>query len=233
MNIANAVYNFEEEEEEEEEEDYDIDANYNDDDEEEDDYTGYIDCYEAYNEDILDEYYQSELTEKFSKLVKMLEDCIENEQKQIIDEMNGLMDEMDDEEFDSLFTKETFDALDKMIEEKKLTMENAILLMKHKGYCKILKNLWNNSYDFSLLSLRIEKMIFEEDKKKEEKDEKLLIDLCECYVMMYQHSIPYKLLQICVPCLVKAASNNEENEKTKEEVEMALLALSNIDRYEV
>eukprot|EP00770_Monocercomonoides_exilis_P002553 MONOS_2537.1-p1 / transcript=MONOS_2537.1 / gene=MONOS_2537 / organism=Monocercomonoides_exilis_PA203 / gene_product=unspecified product / transcript_product=unspecified product / location=Mono_scaffold00053:22842-23813(+) / protein_length=231 / sequence_SO=supercontig / SO=protein_coding / is_pseudo=false len=44
--------------------------------------------------------------------------------------------------------------------------------------------------------------------------------------------IPGNLLVICLPYLLKAASNKEENEEAKEEVEMALLALNSIGRYE-
>eukprot|EP00770_Monocercomonoides_exilis_P014578 MONOS_14524.1-p1 / transcript=MONOS_14524.1 / gene=MONOS_14524 / organism=Monocercomonoides_exilis_PA203 / gene_product=unspecified product / transcript_product=unspecified product / location=Mono_scaffold01018:2855-3904(-) / protein_length=327 / sequence_SO=supercontig / SO=protein_coding / is_pseudo=false len=71
-------------------------------------------------------------------------------------------------------------------------------------------------------------MIAEENlKKKEEKNEKLLIDLCECYISLYYLLSP-EIISICVPCLLKVALKKEENEKTQKEAETALLALSNI-----
>eukprot|EP00770_Monocercomonoides_exilis_P013125 MONOS_13069.1-p1 / transcript=MONOS_13069.1 / gene=MONOS_13069 / organism=Monocercomonoides_exilis_PA203 / gene_product=unspecified product / transcript_product=unspecified product / location=Mono_scaffold00774:12813-13815(+) / protein_length=203 / sequence_SO=supercontig / SO=protein_coding / is_pseudo=false len=75
-------------------------------------------------------------------------------------------------------------------------------------------------------------MIIEENKKKEGKNEKLLIDLCECNVTL-SYDFSSELLSICVPCLLKAALNKEENEEVQTEVEMALLALSNIRDYEM
>eukprot|EP00770_Monocercomonoides_exilis_P002805 MONOS_2787.1-p1 / transcript=MONOS_2787.1 / gene=MONOS_2787 / organism=Monocercomonoides_exilis_PA203 / gene_product=unspecified product / transcript_product=unspecified product / location=Mono_scaffold00060:3828-4299(+) / protein_length=111 / sequence_SO=supercontig / SO=protein_coding / is_pseudo=false len=70
-------------------------------------------------------------------------------------------------------------------------------------------------------------MIFEEEEKKEEKDEKLLVDLCECNLLLGS-IFSSKLISICVPCLLKVASDKEENEEAQKEVEMALLALNNI-----
>ncbi|KAH7821193.1 uncharacterized protein MONOS_18641 [Monocercomonoides exilis] len=70
-------------------------------------------------------------------------------------------------------------------------------------------------------------MIVEEEQKKEEKDDNLLTDLCECYIFLYFHISP-EMISICVPCLLKAASNKEVNEEVQKEVEMALLALSSI-----
>ncbi|KAH7832728.1 uncharacterized protein MONOS_15396 [Monocercomonoides exilis] len=70
-------------------------------------------------------------------------------------------------------------------------------------------------------------MILEEKKKKDEKNEKLQTDLCECYLLLNMW-ISSELLSICVPCLLKAASKKEESEDTRKEVEMALLALCNL-----
>ncbi|KAH7822173.1 uncharacterized protein MONOS_4021 [Monocercomonoides exilis] len=73
-------------------------------------------------------------------------------------------------------------------------------------------------------------MIAKEDEKKEGKDEKLLADLCECYIFL-SYNFPPSLLSFCVRCLIKVALNKEENEEAQKEVEMALLALSHIDGY--
>eukprot|EP00770_Monocercomonoides_exilis_P013834 MONOS_13781.1-p1 / transcript=MONOS_13781.1 / gene=MONOS_13781 / organism=Monocercomonoides_exilis_PA203 / gene_product=unspecified product / transcript_product=unspecified product / location=Mono_scaffold00882:13171-14224(+) / protein_length=330 / sequence_SO=supercontig / SO=protein_coding / is_pseudo=false len=76
-------------------------------------------------------------------------------------------------------------------------------------------------------------MMIEEEKKKEGKNEKLLVGLFECYTMILDDMIPGNLLVICLPYLLKAASNKEENEEAKEEVEMALLALTGFGYCEI
>ncbi|KAH7817096.1 uncharacterized protein MONOS_7995 [Monocercomonoides exilis] len=73
-------------------------------------------------------------------------------------------------------------------------------------------------------------MIENEVKKKEKKNENLLIDLCECFVFLCATNLSI-LLSICLPCLLKAASKKDETEEAQKEVEMALLALSNIKYY--
>ncbi|KAH7820362.1 uncharacterized protein MONOS_2267 [Monocercomonoides exilis] len=70
-----------------------------------------------------------------------------------------------------------------------------------------------------------EMIIDENEKKKDEKDERLLIDLCECYLTL-GYDFPYELHSICVPCLLKTALKKEESKETQNETEMALLALS-------
>ncbi|KAH7822229.1 uncharacterized protein MONOS_11671 [Monocercomonoides exilis] len=112
-----------------------------------------------------------------------------------------------------------------MIEEEKLAMGNALLLLKHMGYCKALKGVWSDDFKYSLLKARFEEMIAKEDEKKEEKDEKLIADLGECN-LFFGSSSSLELNSICVPCLLKVALNKEENEEAQKEVEMALLALS-------
>eukprot|EP00770_Monocercomonoides_exilis_P011847 MONOS_11789.1-p1 / transcript=MONOS_11789.1 / gene=MONOS_11789 / organism=Monocercomonoides_exilis_PA203 / gene_product=unspecified product / transcript_product=unspecified product / location=Mono_scaffold00611:21605-22645(+) / protein_length=321 / sequence_SO=supercontig / SO=protein_coding / is_pseudo=false len=73
-------------------------------------------------------------------------------------------------------------------------------------------------------------MIVDEDKKDEKKNEKMLIDLCECYLLLREsnYDVPDELVSICIRCLLKAALCKEESEEVRKEVEMALLALSNI-----
>ncbi|KAH7827146.1 uncharacterized protein MONOS_7986 [Monocercomonoides exilis] len=70
-----------------------------------------------------------------------------------------------------------------------------------------------------------EMIIDENEKKSEEKNERRLIDLCECYVSL-GHDFPPELLSICVPCLLKVALNKEENKETEKEAEIALLGLT-------
>ncbi|KAH7826915.1 uncharacterized protein MONOS_18590 [Monocercomonoides exilis] len=143
--------------------------------------------------------------------------------------MKEILDEMNKKEFRSTFTTYPFNKIHKMIEEKKLSMENAIVLLKHVGYYKVLLNLWNSAFHSSLLCGRFEKMIVDEDEKNKEKNENLLADLCECYAMLFNYYISSEeLFFICVPCLLKVAVKKEEDEVIQKEVEIALLSLSNI-----
>eukprot|EP00770_Monocercomonoides_exilis_P011186 MONOS_11134.1-p1 / transcript=MONOS_11134.1 / gene=MONOS_11134 / organism=Monocercomonoides_exilis_PA203 / gene_product=unspecified product / transcript_product=unspecified product / location=Mono_scaffold00542:25943-27105(-) / protein_length=365 / sequence_SO=supercontig / SO=protein_coding / is_pseudo=false len=112
-----------------------------------------------------------------------------------------------------------------MINEEKLSLEKCILFLKCVGYCKALKDIWNDGFKFSLLKARFEKIIFDEYEKGDEKDEKLITDLCEC-MLLFGGSTSLELNSICVPCLLKVALNKEENEEAQKKVEMALLALS-------
>eukprot|EP00770_Monocercomonoides_exilis_P015049 MONOS_14995.1-p1 / transcript=MONOS_14995.1 / gene=MONOS_14995 / organism=Monocercomonoides_exilis_PA203 / gene_product=unspecified product / transcript_product=unspecified product / location=Mono_scaffold01122:5424-6741(-) / protein_length=376 / sequence_SO=supercontig / SO=protein_coding / is_pseudo=false len=164
---------------------------------------------------------------KFTELFSELENCSEIEQKQKIEEMNKRMNKMNKEELCSVFTNGQLDRLNKMIEERKISLESAIPLLKHMGYCKAMKDFLGTSLCKSYLQERFEKMIVEEKKKK---NEKLLFDLCECYISLYE-SLREALFSICVPCLLKVALNKEESEENQKEVEMALLALSNIRSY--
>ncbi|KAH7815287.1 uncharacterized protein MONOS_18699 [Monocercomonoides exilis] len=170
---------------------------------------------------------ETDNTKKFSKLFSELDHCTDVKQKQIIEEMNGIIDEMDKEEFTSAFTKGFFHETDKMIKDKQLSLENVILMLKHMGYCKEMKKIWNNDFQRCSLSKRIEKMIVDENKKKKGKNEKLLADLCESYLFLNSR-FSKELLAIIVRCLLKATLKKEENEETQKEVEIALLALSNI-----
>ncbi|KAH7821875.1 uncharacterized protein MONOS_2787 [Monocercomonoides exilis] len=173
------------------------------------------------------EIYKDDITKKFTELFSEFEDCDKVSQKQNVYELNRLIDEMNKEEFRSVFNNEMFDKINKMIEEKKMDLKNAILLLKQVGYCNELNESQICGFYFTLLSKSFEKMIFEEEEKKEEKDEKLLVDLCECNLLLGS-IFSSKLISICVPCLLKVASDKEENEEAQKEVEMALLALNNI-----
>eukprot|EP00770_Monocercomonoides_exilis_P016003 MONOS_15954.1-p1 / transcript=MONOS_15954.1 / gene=MONOS_15954 / organism=Monocercomonoides_exilis_PA203 / gene_product=unspecified product / transcript_product=unspecified product / location=Mono_scaffold01426:452-1504(-) / protein_length=332 / sequence_SO=supercontig / SO=protein_coding / is_pseudo=false len=70
-------------------------------------------------------------------------------------------------------------------------------------------------------------MIIDENEKKGEKNEKLLVDICECNALL-NNELSSELVSIIVPCLLNVALKKAEDEETQKEVEMALLALSNI-----
>ncbi|KAH7828088.1 uncharacterized protein MONOS_1616 [Monocercomonoides exilis] len=169
-------------------------------------------------------------TKKFTELFSELEDCDEIEQKVGILEINKIIDEMNEEELESIFTPNLFNKVDKMIEEKKMTMKNAILLLKHVGYCNVLKNVCNRCFRGSSLNKIFEEMIFKEEKKRKEKDEKFLVDLCECYLLL-SDCYSLKFVSVCVPCLLKVALNKEESEENQKEVETALFTLSYIGKW--
>ncbi|KAH7816577.1 uncharacterized protein MONOS_18686 [Monocercomonoides exilis] len=169
-------------------------------------------------------------TKQFTELFSELERCNKSEQRKKIGEANEIVDRMDDDEFCSIFEVEIFDKIFQMIEEKKMSMENAILLLKHVGYWNALKRTCVYGFIESSLNEIFEKMIIEESEKKDEKNEKLLADLCECYASLY-NDFPPEFSLICLPYLLKIASNKEENEEAQKEVEMALLAISNIEYY--
>ncbi|KAH7818898.1 uncharacterized protein MONOS_1728 [Monocercomonoides exilis] len=165
-------------------------------------------------------------TEQFSKLFCELEHCREDEQIQKMEEMKRMIDEMNRKEFQTVFTKECFNKIHQMIEKNSLSLERTTLLLKHAGFCKVLKKIFLYSFYCSLLSERMKEMIIDENEKK--KDEKLLTDFCECFALLIEGSIPKKLLSIVVPCLLKVALKKDETEEAQKEVEMALLALGNI-----
>ncbi|KAH7823154.1 uncharacterized protein MONOS_4767 [Monocercomonoides exilis] len=147
------------------------------------------------------------LANKFSKMFSELEHCTESEQKAKIEEMNGLVEEMNKKEL------------------------RTILLLKHVGYCNVLKNVWNPCFDSSSLGERFQKITEEEEKKEKEKNEKLLTDIYECNLLFYSGVPSSELLSICIPDLLKVALKKEESEAKQKEVEIALLDLSRIGKF--
>ncbi|KAH7820402.1 uncharacterized protein MONOS_11800 [Monocercomonoides exilis] len=143
--------------------------------------------------------------------------------------MNRAMEMMNRKEFESVFTKDMFNRINKMIEEK-LSWGNAILLLKRIGHCKTLLNSVNHGFDFSLLKTRFEKMIYEE-KKKERKNERLLVNLYECFLMLYDFGISNELLTACVRSLLKVALCKEDSKEAQKEVEIVLMALNNVNPF--
>eukprot|EP00770_Monocercomonoides_exilis_P002145 MONOS_2129.1-p1 / transcript=MONOS_2129.1 / gene=MONOS_2129 / organism=Monocercomonoides_exilis_PA203 / gene_product=unspecified product / transcript_product=unspecified product / location=Mono_scaffold00042:13669-15205(+) / protein_length=422 / sequence_SO=supercontig / SO=protein_coding / is_pseudo=false len=169
--------------------------------------------------------------EKFFEMFSELENDAEEGQKQKIEEINEILDEMDEAEFYSIFTKEMFEKIDQMIEKKKLTLENAILLLKHIGYHNVIVKFFKFDFHVSSLRFRIENMITEEEKKKEGKNEKPLVDLCECNLLLSNGFISEPIISVCVTYVLKVAMSKEEGEEARKDVEMALLALSNTMYY--
>eukprot|EP00770_Monocercomonoides_exilis_P008118 MONOS_8075.2-p1 / transcript=MONOS_8075.2 / gene=MONOS_8075 / organism=Monocercomonoides_exilis_PA203 / gene_product=unspecified product / transcript_product=unspecified product / location=Mono_scaffold00295:4075-5239(+) / protein_length=352 / sequence_SO=supercontig / SO=protein_coding / is_pseudo=false len=160
--------------------------------------------------------------------ISKLDDYTKDDQERKILEMSEVIEEMSWEELKAVLTIEMLDRIDEMLEEKKLSVENAVCLMKKIGYSKVVKNLWNNSFNDSLLRFRLEKLMLDEEKKMREMNEQFLVEVCECYILLRSNFISQKLLPGCTCSLLKAAMNKEESEGAQKEVEMALLALSNI-----
>ncbi|KAH7819406.1 uncharacterized protein MONOS_11472 [Monocercomonoides exilis] len=110
-----------------------------------------------------DDVQEQSLADKFLKLFSELEHCPESEQKVKIEEMNEIIDGMNKEEYESVFTEEMFEKILKMMEEKTLSWGNAILLLKHIGFCKALKRIWIEEFEYSSLNKRFEKIIIYEN----------------------------------------------------------------------
>ncbi|KAH7825485.1 uncharacterized protein MONOS_9471 [Monocercomonoides exilis] len=142
------------------------------------------------------------LRDKFSKLFNELEHCEKEEQKQKIEETNRLMEEMDKEEFKSFI-----------------------------GYWKEMKCVWSLHFGETSLSKSLKKTIIDEEKRREGKNEKLLVELCECYLFLI-NTISAELMPICIPCLIKVALKKEESEEAQNEVETALMVMSSAGYWE-
>ncbi|KAH7828492.1 uncharacterized protein MONOS_13197 [Monocercomonoides exilis] len=171
------------------------------------------------------------ISKRVIELFSELEDCTEIDRKQKIEELHVIIDGMVEEEFKSVFMIEMYDNIHNMVEEKKISLENAFILLKHIGYCKVMKNVWYLHFEESPLSKRLVKMIEDGNEKNERMNENFLANLCECYLLLNDR-FDSELFSVCIPSLLKVASNKEESEETQEEKEIALLALSNIyERY--
>ncbi|KAH7832512.1 uncharacterized protein MONOS_2707 [Monocercomonoides exilis] len=155
-------------------------------------------------------------------------DFAEEDRRLLKEEMNGMLNDMDKEELKQFFSKEEFDENYKLIELNKYPFEKALMLLKHIGHKNAKKPTKRQFFTNAFLKKRFGRVILEEGKKKEEKDEKLLIDLCECCLFWCERFDPTidGLLVICVPCLLKVALNKEESKEAQKEIEYALLALS-------
>ncbi|KAH7818573.1 uncharacterized protein MONOS_15715 [Monocercomonoides exilis] len=189
----------------------------------------------GFDKKIEDGIQESPIASKFLKLFSELEDCDEIEQKVKILEMNEVMEKMHQKEFYFVFTVDLFNRMNQMIDEKKLSMENAILILKNVVYCKVLNFPRFSRFQRTSLDERLKKIITDEEKKKEGKNEKLLVDLCESCIILgeiYQE-LPKEINFICVHYLLKAALDKEENEKAQKEVEIALIALNHLKSFDL
>ncbi|KAH7819561.1 uncharacterized protein MONOS_18658 [Monocercomonoides exilis] len=169
-------------------------------------------------------------TKSLTELFKGLEGYDDDEQRKNVIEMNRMIEEMVRIELYYAFTIEQFDKISEMIDERKDSISYALFTLKCIGYFKELENTWDQSFDGHSLEEKYEKMIIGENLKKKWKNENLLISLCECYIVL-TGGFNSDILLICVPCLLKVALRKEEDEETQKEVEMALLALSNIGTH--
>ncbi|KAH7831259.1 uncharacterized protein MONOS_3893 [Monocercomonoides exilis] len=115
-----------------------------------------------------------------------------------------------------------------MIKENILNFGNALVILKHMGFCKTINGIKSSGFTDSSLGTRFAMMIVEENKKKEGINKQLLIDLCECYLLL-NDKFSSELRSICGPCLFYVASNKSEREEVKTEVEMSLLALAKLE----
>ncbi|KAH7815093.1 uncharacterized protein MONOS_18348 [Monocercomonoides exilis] len=139
--------------------------------------------------------------------------------------MNQIIDEICGEDFISICTFDFFEELFEMIEEKKIHMGKAVLLLKRIGSCRTIYGIDVNVFFHPLLNDTFQEMIVEE-KKKEEKNEKLLVDLCECCILLSEGRISNEIFEFCLPFILKVALRKEKSDETQKEVEMALLTLS-------
>ncbi|KAH7822147.1 uncharacterized protein MONOS_5961 [Monocercomonoides exilis] len=174
----------------------------------------------------------SPITYEMLKLLSELESCSEIVQKQNIEKMNKMADEMNEKELQYTFIIELFKKINKMMDEQKTPLGIILTILKRFGFNFVMKNLPSYGLYSDLSSERkIEKMIVDEYEKMEEKDERLIADLSECNYL-FGRSTSLKLNSICVPYLLKVALKKEEDEEAQKEVEMALFALSNIGLYD-
>eukprot|EP00770_Monocercomonoides_exilis_P008935 MONOS_8890.1-p1 / transcript=MONOS_8890.1 / gene=MONOS_8890 / organism=Monocercomonoides_exilis_PA203 / gene_product=unspecified product / transcript_product=unspecified product / location=Mono_scaffold00349:9774-11099(-) / protein_length=421 / sequence_SO=supercontig / SO=protein_coding / is_pseudo=false len=161
-------------------------------------------------------------------------DFAEEEERLMKEEMNGMLEKMGKERLKPFFSKEEFDENYELILKNKYPFEKALDLLKHVGFENTIKTTGHSIFTDTSLKKRFEKMLIDENEKTEGKDEKLLIDLCECYLLWYAayRHINEDVLRICEPCLLKNALMKNKREETQKEVEISLLALNKIPVFE-
>eukprot|EP00770_Monocercomonoides_exilis_P012794 MONOS_12738.1-p1 / transcript=MONOS_12738.1 / gene=MONOS_12738 / organism=Monocercomonoides_exilis_PA203 / gene_product=unspecified product / transcript_product=unspecified product / location=Mono_scaffold00727:1869-3451(-) / protein_length=381 / sequence_SO=supercontig / SO=protein_coding / is_pseudo=false len=174
------------------------------------------------------------LPDELKKLFSELKQYKGDEQRQKIQEIYSFLVHNDYEVSKSATTGTTFEEIDEEMGKNNLCLENSIILLKGIGFCKLLKGVHFLGFIDCPLHDRFEKLLLEEENKKEEKNEKLMIGLCECFLALFenQHRVSKDTVNICICCVMKVAMRKEEDEKTQKEVEMALLALGNVRYFE-
>ncbi|KAH7819807.1 uncharacterized protein MONOS_17897 [Monocercomonoides exilis] len=167
---------------------------------------------------------------RFGELYNELGQCSEAEQKQKTEEMDRVLKDMSTDDIFDVFKEERFEEMHRMIEEEKMKMEDCVRWLMGIGRRTALCGLWWINFKDSLLCKRFEKMIVKEDGRKEEKNEKLLIHLCECYLLLC-YAYPKELLSICLRCVLKVASDKDSSCEALMEKDMAFTALGHVDEY--
>ncbi|KAH7820963.1 uncharacterized protein MONOS_17776 [Monocercomonoides exilis] len=156
-----------------------------------------------------------------------LESCPYDERKQTITKMCRMVSNMDKEELKLVIENNIFNTIENMVENKKIALECLFPLLKEIEYWKEMKNIWSLHFEESLLCQRFEKMIVDEIEKKDGKNEKFLINLCERYLLL-NDVFSSDLASISIPYLFAVASSKEENEEIQREVEIVLLIMCNL-----
>ncbi|KAH7826713.1 uncharacterized protein MONOS_10554 [Monocercomonoides exilis] len=157
-----------------------------------------------------------------------------NEQRSRMDEIDHLIEEMDESEFESVASVEFQNEVEKLIEEEKTSFENGVRLLQHVGFWKLVRGAWNDCGVSKWLQKRVEKMMMEErEKKVGEQNEKLLIDLFECYLGYYGVSAnaPGDLTSVCVGRILKDAIAKAAKEGKEKDVEMCLVTVSGVGKF--
>ncbi|KAH7823572.1 uncharacterized protein MONOS_18622 [Monocercomonoides exilis] len=170
--------------------------------------------------------YVSPLKSKLDDLFADLDKCGNVVQKLIIKEINKALEQMNKEDLKYTMTQKLFDNLHSLIDKKKLSLENALAMLKSIGYHKELRKIYGENNSSQALSNRFRKMI-ENEERKEKKggNENLLTDLCECYLLLFDGSCEEEISRTVAICLLKVASNKDTSEEAQNKVEIALLAM--------
>ncbi|KAH7822671.1 uncharacterized protein MONOS_10738 [Monocercomonoides exilis] len=164
----------------------------------------------------------------FYETLSQLNSCNAVEQAMKIEDVKGMLFKMNENELFSILSKDAFNELCKMMVEEKISVENAVMLLRHMGYRKSLSESWTKCFNRSMLCKYVERMIVEEEEGKDEWKKNLAIGLCECFLFLFdwRRCMPKKVLHKSVTLLLNFASNKEEIVNCQKDVEMALLALS-------
>ncbi|KAH7820053.1 uncharacterized protein MONOS_7572 [Monocercomonoides exilis] len=167
---------------------------------------------------------------KFSRLLSELGNFAGDEQKQKIDEMIEILNEMNGLELIYFLTEKEFNEISKMIGKNKLTLTNAFTLLSHIGHCRIEFSVSFSRFCDSLLAKRFENMI-ETEAMKRERDENLLIDLCKCYILLRREkdSVSIELRLIIIPFLMNVVLRKIKSKEAQREIEIILTALSTME----